>query len=180
MMDNLVAKAEYILALSTNNMTDEVRNNYYNSFGEDSNYLIIFAEILQIIMKQFKTKNLTKENAIEVAKNEFAKLSLADFIVNKEEIYPLIDILFEERTKEDPITLELLKRYIDIADKINNYSIVYAIYYGILNGLLLGEIVDKDLEFSEKVISFIKNGEKINSYDSLLINVLMEAIAHVD
>ena len=158
MMDNLVAKAEYILALSTNNMTDEIRNNYYNSFGEDSNYLIIFAEILQIIMKQFKTKNLTKENAIEVAKNEFTKLSLADFIVNKEEIYPLIDILFEERTKEDPITLELLKRYINIADKINNYSIVYAIYYGSYNSL---KEVDENINDIREF--FIKKAEENNN-----------------
>ena len=181
MENNLVVKAEYILALSTNNVTDEIRNNYIDLLKkEDTNYLKIFAEIIEIIMKQFRNKTLSKEEAIVIAKNEFLKFSLSDFIGDEKDFFPLIENIFKIREKDKPISLETLKQYINIADTSNNHSITVCIYYSVLNGLLVGGLIDTDIDFSEKVISFIKQYKQLNDDDNLFLRVIMESITYAE
>ena len=178
-MDINLAKAEYLLALETNSVTDDIRTNFIVSIENNANYLKVFASIIKTLFRQMKEDKITKEEAIDCAKKEYKALSLENFLVNNEEIFPFIEIIFNYRAVDEAISLDILKKYIEIADKINHNSIMICIYQGVLNGLLIGELIGADIAFSEKVINTVKNYIEINEDDKIFLNVIMEAIMYV-
>ena len=178
-MDINLAKAEYLLALEKNSMTEDIRNNFIISIEDNVSYLKVFASIIKTLFRQMKEDKITKEEAIDCAKQEYEALSLENFLVNNTEIFPFIEIIFNYRTIDEAISLDLLKKYIKIADKINHDSIVICIYQGVLNGLLIGELIGTDIDFSEKVINTVKNHVEMNEDDKIFLNIIMEAIMYV-
>lgn len=179
-MKSLLSKAEYFLALSNNAVTDEIRENYFSNLGESPNYLIIFSEIAQTLIDKKREHKISKEEAISALKKEYREAHLANFLVNEEEIFPLIDLIFIERSKDEFISIESLKTYIDIADKINHHAIKLCVYNGVLNALLTSRLINKDIEFAEKLISFIKQGGDISAEDKQFLHIMVEAVIYVE
>lgn len=178
-MNNILAKANYFLALEKNSMTDEIREAYIKHIEEYPNYFIVFSALAKTIIRQCKEEKISREEAIKLFKDEFVKLKLTDFLMSDKEVFPLIELIFKEKQEADSVTIKLLKDYIDVADKISVYSITYGIYYAVLNALLVSEFIGIDLDFSEKVINFVKEHKETNEDEINFSNIFTDTIFYI-
>ena len=60
-MNNILAKANYFLALEKNSITDEIRKTYIKHIEEYPNYFIVFSALAKTIIRQFKEEKISRE-----------------------------------------------------------------------------------------------------------------------
>lgn len=176
-MNNILQKADYMLALKTDTMTDEIRENYfvYLELNKDL-YLDGFALILDTIIKKIINNTLTSEKGIEIIKNEYSKLDMDIFFGDFLNIFPLISLLINRAKNEEGVNINILKQYIDIANNLNCEEIAISINYVVLNFLMVSNIIDEDIDFTKSVMEKVRAHGVMSNSDKVFLNIIFNSI----
>ena len=71
-MQREIAKAEYLIALTSNAVTEEVRNNYFLYVIENKdNGFKVFESIVETIIASMNQQLITAEDAYQLIQNEY-------------------------------------------------------------------------------------------------------------
>lgn len=176
-MDKLIKLAEYVLALESNSVTDEVRHDFASIIEDENSALENFALILTNVLKQVDN-TLTAKEASDLIEHEYRNLPFAFYLDEFETYVPFIDLLLltKVNAKEERFTLDSLKNYINIADSLANESIKMGIYNAILTMLLYGRSITEDMAFSHKVLNYVKNYKNFSDVERILSNIVLDVI----
>lgn len=158
-MERQIAKAEYLIALTSNTVTEDIRNKYFEYVIEnENNGFNIFESIVQTVLNSVSEQLMSEEEAYELICNEynstFLVKQLGNFNVYEPFIKKLISIYFMDMSKID--IMEDSYEFIEIADNLDA-RIAIGIYQLILMRLMNTSNLLTNVRFSKDLIYFINN-----------------------
>ena len=116
-MNELIAKAEYMIALETNTITNEIRNNYALTLDIDKNGIEIFELIVEHALKGIKDNTLTTEEAFKLIQNEYIILDFSKILGNFNNYIDFINLLINI-TASNKIDFNILEELIIAVDNM--------------------------------------------------------------
>lgn len=164
-MNKVISSAEYMLALTTGTVTDEIRESYKRSdnISDYATSVETFNLILKCILPSVDSKVLSKDSAFELIKREFIGVELTNFLGDFELYVDFVNLLLNARDSvPGHDTINNLKRFIEVADSLNK-DIAVSIYYAVLVKLTLCNAIAEDIVFSRQVIEYVKNSNNITT-----------------
>lgn len=171
--NSIIAQSDYIISLTKNNVTDSIRNNYKNYFIIDSidSSLKIFYVILNVIINNIESNQVTLEDGISILETEFQQLNLFTYLGEFNNYLPLINIILSN-TKDTSIN-KVFTQYIEIANNIPNEKLKCSIYYAILS-LALQYINEFsiDLNFIEELTNYVKQQPSLDDISYNFITLI--------
>lgn len=175
MIINIVDHAQYVVMLANNTVTDEAREKFFATKEDRRGYGEALNLIVTSIVDGLKKGTYSVETAKTLLANEYGKSNLAEYFGDYSHISALVDIIIANAMdKKRNHTLDDLKEVIAVVDKLDA-DIAVSAYYVILNIMCLSEKVVEDLEFSQKLISFIKGHSDIDEHSRFLFTVINDA-----
>lgn len=154
-----VAYAQYILALASNSLTDEIRQNFLSNL-KATNGPALFGKILDVVEKMILNGVCTAETGKQIVEDEYAKCGFDDFAQYKS----FVETVCSEISSASGY-LDRCKSLVGAADVTNSDVIEYGVYIAVLNRLVSGGLILKDLEFSSKVTAYVSEHSESGGTD---------------
>lgn len=173
---NIVVKAEYLVELLKNNVSDQIRLNYKNTLKTTEDYAECFYNILDIIIKNIINNTYPIDAALTFTEIEFKAFNMEEYLGNYENYIPFIELLYNKaKSTENNNDFQQLKYYINIADSINYYEIKKGIYFAVLNFIITTSIFTGDLPFTKKLINFTKDAGIVQGISQLYYSLITKS-----
>lgn len=150
----VITQIKYILSLASNNVTDEIRQNFVADLGSDGLNLKILGRIFNTVGKMVVEGNYTVEEANNILIREYAAFNFSNLFGEYDQFLPFVKTVFEE-IKTGSNKLLRCKHIIESVDNIQNIAIKYGVCLSVLNCLINSNLVVEDIEFSESIMAFV-------------------------
>lgn len=177
-MQSILYKAKYLLALSTDTMTDEIRKDYADSIllsSAEAGYRIMN----QVVVSFFQSNKYSADelkNKVELEYNGLGLIKvLGDYSKYSSLLNFMIDIYMSEHSYFELVNL--YKDCIDFADKQEN-EVKMCLYNGVLKAIVCRNLILEDIQFSEMITGYVSKNLVSDEYKGLtdLINYVLNSV----
>ena len=152
---HLVTATEYRLALISNSVTDEIRQNYLDNLLEGHKPIHDLDLICYVLVRELDKGNFSVEDAFNLLEKEYIGLHLEIDLGDWNESRAFFARLVEDLANREEKGLEYIKEYLSLSahNEILNVNVCYAI----LGYLLPRRLVETNVELSGELMNKIKN-----------------------
>lgn len=166
-MKDTFYKAQYILALSENKMTDEIRKNYAGSFvlsSAEDGYIVIN----QIMMACLQSTSYTADEFKNQIKLEYNELGLSKVLGDYSKYSPVLNLMIDIHNTDylHSELINLCKECVDFAEKQAD-EIKICIYNGVLKTIVGRGLVLEDVPFTKMVSDYVEKNLTLDQNTNL-------------
>lgn len=167
---HLISATEYRLALISNSVTDEIRQNYLDNLLEEHKSVYDLDLICYVLIKAFSNNEISVEDGFKMLEKEYLGLNLGKDLGDWSESRAFFVKLVNDLAIKEERDLESIKEYLTLSahNDILNTNVCYAI----LGYLLPRRMIETNIEFSSELMKKIKNSKLDSEEAEILVPTL--------
>lgn len=153
---NSISYTKYILALASDSVTDEIRDEFCSSMNNEN--IRMLGCILGVSAKLLSSGKISEEEAETLSYNEYIKCNLISRVGNYDLVSGVVSTILEEAVSGSAF-LDRNKSIIDAADKTSISAIKTGLYVACLDSVVSCGIVLDDIDFAQRIVSYVDSSD---------------------